>query len=225
MTMTRQDTATRRVTTGIVLAVGLFAGGDSYAHIYALARGHGQGIVSAALLPLAGDGVIAAASAVMLVASRQGRDIPLGARVLLLAGIAATAAANVAYGLPAGLTGALLSIWPVVAYVGCMELLAWMRANTQPKPTRAASVSTPADASVSADAPDDELKDRRQRKSRQPVAELLRAAGQAFPEAKAGNIPTLRTIQRQMGIGQAKAQQVQHAIKSGRVASAGAFSG
>src|SRR5260370_42655664 len=108
--MTRQDTATRRVTTAIVLAVGLFAGGDSYAHIYALARGHGQGIVSAALLPLAGDGVIAAASAVMLVASRQGRDIPLRARGLLLAGIAATAGPNGAYGLPAGLAGPLLSI-------------------------------------------------------------------------------------------------------------------
>src|SRR5580704_11172874 len=87
-TMTRNDTATRRVTTGIVLAVGLFAGGDSYAHIYSLARDHGQDIASAALLPLAGDGVIAAASAVMLVASRQGRDVPLLARVVLLAGIA-----------------------------------------------------------------------------------------------------------------------------------------
>jgi Protein of unknown function (DUF2637) len=89
--MTRNDTATRRVTTGIVLAVGLFAGGDSYAHIFDLAREHGQNLTSAALLPLAGDGVVAAASAVLLVASRQGRDVPLRARVLLLAGIAATA--------------------------------------------------------------------------------------------------------------------------------------
>src|SRR5260370_22916747 len=112
--MTRQDTATRRVTTAIVLAVGLFAGGDSYAHIYALARGHGQGIVSAALLPLAGDGVIAAASAVLLVASRQGRDIPLRAKVLLLAGVAAPAAAHLAHGPPARLAGAPLSLLPAV---------------------------------------------------------------------------------------------------------------
>jgi len=35
--MTANDTATRRVTTGIVLAVGLFAGSDSYSHIYTLA--------------------------------------------------------------------------------------------------------------------------------------------------------------------------------------------
>src|ERR1700683_5644686 len=92
--MTRQDTGTRRVTTAIVLAVGLFAGGDSYAHIFSLARSHGQDVLTAALLPLAGDGLIAAASAVMLVASRQGRGIPLRARVLLLGGIAATVAAQ-----------------------------------------------------------------------------------------------------------------------------------
>ena len=72
--MTANDTATRRVTTEIVLAVGLFAGSDSYFHIYTLARDHGQAIASAALLPLAGDGLIAAASSAMLVASRQGRD-------------------------------------------------------------------------------------------------------------------------------------------------------
>ena len=128
--MTANDTATRRVTTGIVLAVGLFAGSDSYSHIYTLARDHGQDIASAALLPLAGDGLIAAASSAMLVASRQGRDVPVLARVMLLAGIGATIAANVGYGLHAGLTGALLSVWPVAAYVGCMELLTWMRRNT-----------------------------------------------------------------------------------------------
>ena len=49
---------------------------------------------------------------------------------MLLAGIGATIAANVGYGLHAGLTGALLSVWPVAAYVGCMELLAWIRRNT-----------------------------------------------------------------------------------------------
>ena len=90
--MTANDTATRRVTTGIVLAVGLFVGSDSYSHIYTLARDHGQAIVSAALLPLAGDGLIAAASSAMLVASRQGRDVPVLARVMLLAGIGATLA-------------------------------------------------------------------------------------------------------------------------------------
>lgn len=71
------DTATCRVTTAIVLAVGLFAGADSYSHTYSLATRNGQGAVSAALLPLAGDGLVVVASMVMLVASRTGR-VPCG---------------------------------------------------------------------------------------------------------------------------------------------------
>jgi hypothetical protein len=69
--MTANGTATRRVTTGIVLAVGLFAGSDSYSHIYTLARDHGQAIASAALVPLAGDGLIAA----LLAACTAGKTI------------------------------------------------------------------------------------------------------------------------------------------------------
>ena len=199
--MTANDTATRRVTTGIVLAVGLFAGSDSYSHIYTLARYHGQAIVSAALLPLAGDGLIAAASSAMLVASRQGRDIPALARIMLLAGIGATIAANVGYGLHAGITGALLSVWPVAAYVGCMELLTWMRSNTGMPP-----VARPASEDASADAPDELA---RRRYSRNQAPGLLAVAEQAFPAAGAGNVPSLREIQRVLRIGQGKAQQVQ----------------
>ena len=201
MTKTANDTATRRVTTGIVVAVGLVAGSDSYSHIYTLARDHGQAIASAALLPLAGDGLIAAASSAMLVASRQGRDVPVLARVMLLAGIGATIAANVGYGLHAGLTGALLSVWPVAAYVGCMELLTWMRRNTGMHPA-----ARPASADAAADAPD-ELARRRDSRTQPPG--LLDAAGQAFPGAGAGNVPSLREIQRALRIGQGKAQQVQ----------------
>lgn len=197
--MTANDTATRRVTTGIVLAVGLFAGSDSYSHIYTLARDHGQGIVSAALLPLAGDGLIAAASSAMLVASRQGRDVPVLARVMLLAGIGATIAANVGYGLDAGTTGALLSVWPVAAYVGCMELLTWMRRNTGMRPQPGIASGDAAE-----DAPDELA---RRRHSGAPG--LLAAAEEAFPAAGAGNVPSLREIQRELHIGQGKAQQVQ----------------
>jgi len=209
VTKTANDTATRRVTTGIVLAVGLFAGSDSYSHIYTLARDNGQAIASAALLPLAGDGLIAAASSAMLVASRQGRDVPALARVMLMAGIGATIAANVGYGLHAGLTGALLSVWPVAAYVGCMELLTWMRRNTGMHPQ-------PGIASVdaAADAPDELA---RRRHSRAPG--LLAAAEEAFPTAGPGNVPSLREIQRELHIGQGKAQRVQ-AHLAGRHANA-----
>jgi len=187
--MNRNDQATRRTTTAIVVAVVLFAAGDSYSHIYDLARAHGQNMVSAGLLPLAGDGLIAAASSAILAAARAGKPVPLRARLLLFLGIGATIAANVAYGLPEGLTGALLSVWPVAAYCGCLELLAWMREHlgVQPKkasaPAKTASVAASETASgeTETDAPEDELQDRRERKTRQPLTELLALAEQAFP--------------------------------------------
>jgi hypothetical protein len=74
-------------------------------------------------------------------------------------------------------------VWAVAAYVGCMELLTWMRENLgmQSRQTSAVARTASASASVSTDAPDDELRDRRERKARQPVAELLALAEQAFP--------------------------------------------
>jgi len=213
------DQATRRATTGIVAAVALFAAGDSYSHIYDLARQHHQGVVSVALLPLAGDGLIAAASSAMLAAARNGKMVPARARVLLFAGIAATIAANVAHGLPDGLTGALLSVWPVACYVGCMELLTWMREHlgASARPTVASARTRRPDASEArkTDALADDLKDRRERKTRQPVSELLGRAEAAFPGGlvpagpKAGKLASLRDIQDALSIGQPKAQQVQ----------------
>ena len=93
--------------------------GDSYTHIFDLARAHGQDILSAALLPLAGDGVISHGVAVLLVASRQGRGIPLRARVLLLGRRSRPPQRPTSpTGCRSGPTGALLSIWPVVALPG-----------------------------------------------------------------------------------------------------------
>lgn len=91
--MNRTDrAATTRVVTWIVAAVALFAAGDSYVHIFDLAREHGPGgvpgVISAALLPLAGDGVVAAASAAMLAAARNRKTVPLRARLTLVAGLA-----------------------------------------------------------------------------------------------------------------------------------------
>jgi uncharacterized protein DUF2637 len=208
--MTRSDHATRRITTCIVAAVALFAAGDSYSHIYDLARQHGQGVASAALLPLAGDGLIAAASSAMLAAARAQRPVPLRARILLLLGIGATIAANVAYGLPDGLTGALLSVWPVAAYVGCVEILSWMQEHlgtTRSASARKTAVA-PADAgSAKPDAPP--------RKPRTPVPDLLRTAEVRFPDTAAGGkIPPLRVIQGELGVGQPRAQQIQRHLLS-----------
>ena len=213
----RQDAGTRRTTTAIVAAVALFAAGDSFTHIYDLARAHGQGAVSAALLPLAGDGLIAAASSAMLAAARSGMAVPARARVLLIGGIAATIAANVAYGLPSGVTNALLSVWPVACYVGCVEILSWMRQNlgasARPRTastTRTVPGASAASGSPDADGPQDELRDRRERKTRQPVGELLALAEKMFPGGMNDGKPaSLRDIQGALSVGQGKAQVVQ----------------
>lgn len=219
--MNRSDETTRRATTALVAAVGLFAGGDSYTHIYSLARQY-QGEVSAALLPLAGDGLVIASSWVMLAAAKQGTQIPARARITFWAGVAATVAANGAFGYSHGITAALLSLWPVLAYLGCMEMLTWLQANLgmqpvkQPRRTRAASGLADADA-PGLPQPDagDELKDRRDLKEHQSLAELLAAAEKRFPDFRtAGKMPTLRAIQTALSVGQPKAYDVQNHFRA-----------
>jgi hypothetical protein len=53
----------------------------------------------------------------MLLEARSGRTAPVLARVMLGLGVAATVAANVAYGAAHGLTGAAISAWPAIAFI------------------------------------------------------------------------------------------------------------
>jgi len=68
------------------------------------------------------DGLILAASLVLLHEARNGRDAPRLARLMLWLGIAATIGANIAYGAGYGLVGALISAWPAVAFIGSVEI-------------------------------------------------------------------------------------------------------
>jgi len=94
----------------------------SYSHIYGLGRVHGQDGTAARLLPLSVDGLILAASLVLLHEARNGRDAPALARLMLRPGISATIGANIAYGAGYGLLGALISAWPAVAFIGTVEI-------------------------------------------------------------------------------------------------------
>jgi hypothetical protein len=67
------------------------------------------------------DGLILAASLVLLHEARNGRDAPRLARVMLWLGISATVGANIAYGAGFGLLGAVISAWPAVAFIGSVE--------------------------------------------------------------------------------------------------------
>jgi hypothetical protein len=111
-----------RWTAAAVLLVAAIAAVVSFVHIEHLAVTHGQTQLAAYLLPVSVDGTVAAASLVMLRAARAGLGTPVLARAMLGLAVAATLAANVGYGLPYGLPGALLSGWPAVAFIGCAEM-------------------------------------------------------------------------------------------------------
>ena len=137
------DRLIRFCTAAVVTAVASFAAVVSYSHIYDLGRAHGQAGTAARLLPLSVDGLILAASLVMLHEARNRRPAPALARAILGLGVAATVAANVAYGAAFGWPGALISAWPAVAFIGAAEMaLGLVRRARQESP--AVPVAVPA---------------------------------------------------------------------------------
>ena len=113
-----------RITTALaVVAVAVVAAVISYQHAFELVRSHGESGVTARLLPFTVDGLIWAASMVVLDASRRGQPVPRLAAWSLGTGIVATVGANLAHGVGHGPVGALVSAWPALPLVGSFELL------------------------------------------------------------------------------------------------------
>ena len=125
-----------RITTALaVVAVAGVAAIISYQHAYELVTTHGETGLTAHLLPFTVDGLIWAASMVVLDASRQNHPAPLLAKWGLAIGIVATIGANLAHGLNHGPIGALVSAWPALALVGSFELLMLLvRVHHQARP-------------------------------------------------------------------------------------------
>jgi len=119
----RGDRAVRWCTVVAVLAVAGVAAYVSYWHAVEVVTHHGEPGVVGHLYPIVIDGIIIAASMVLLDAARHMDDAPPLAWLLLLAGIGVTLAANVTYGAQFGLAGSLWAAWPAAAFVGCYELL------------------------------------------------------------------------------------------------------
>jgi hypothetical protein len=111
------------ITALAVAAVAAVAAVISYRHAYELVSTHGETGLTADLVPFTVDGLIVAASMLILDANRRGRPVPPLARWCLGAGIVATICANVAHGLGHGPVGALVSAWPALALAGSFELL------------------------------------------------------------------------------------------------------
>ena len=120
--------------TGVaVLVVAAIAAVVSFVHIEHLAISHGQSQLAGVLLPLSIDGTVAAASLVMLRAALGGLPTPALAQFMLGLSVMATLLANVGYGLPFGMTGALISGWPAIAFVGSVEMVIGMIRRTRPE--------------------------------------------------------------------------------------------
>lgn len=131
----RKPTADEVILAGeaaVVTAVASFGAVVSYTHIYTLARSHGQSALDARLLPLSVDGLILAASLVLLYEARKGRGQPVRAWFALSLGVAATLAANVLSGLPHGWMNAAISAWSPTAFVVAAELLMFMIHKARP---------------------------------------------------------------------------------------------
>ncbi len=130
-----------RITTALAVAtVAAVAAVISYRHAYELVSTHGETGVTARLLPFTVDGLILAASMLILDANRRHQPVPPLARWCLGAGILATIGANLAHGLGHGPIGALVSAWPALALAGSFELLMTLirtenRASATPDPS------------------------------------------------------------------------------------------
>jgi hypothetical protein len=183
-------TGLARATAAAVLLVASIAAVVSFVHIQRLAVTHGQTELAAYLLPVSVDGTVAAASLVMLRAARAGLGTPVLARTMLGLAVAATLAANVAYGVPYGLTGALLSGWPAVAFIGCAEMAIGMVRRQVYGSTSVLAVP----AALNGEA--------------HQAAELF------ADDIAAGRVPGIRAIRTGLHIGQDKASQVQAYLRT-----------
>jgi hypothetical protein len=117
------DWLTRWTAVAAVLAVAAVAGWVSYLHCVAVVSVNGEPGTVGRLYPVLIDGLIVAASMVLLDAAYHEETAPRLAWWLLAAGIGATVAVNVLSGVAHGPLGAIVAAWPAGAFVGCYELL------------------------------------------------------------------------------------------------------
>ena len=116
-----------RITTAFaVMAVAVVAAIISYQHAYELVRSHGESGVTARLLPFTVDGLIWAASMVVLDASRRNRPVPRLAAWSLEPGRGHRRHGQRQFGAwcrPRSGRCTVVNVWPALALVGSFELL------------------------------------------------------------------------------------------------------
>ena len=133
--MSAADRAIRVSTAVAVLGVAGIAAYVSYWHAFEVVRAHGESGITARLEPATIDGLVYSSSMVVLYAARHRLPVPGLARWLLVLGILATLAANVAHGWSHGPVGAAVAAWPAASLVGSYELLLWLIRTAAAGPT------------------------------------------------------------------------------------------
>lgn len=104
-----------------VLTVAGIAAVISYEHLYHIAVTHGETRLDSMLIPLSIDGTVVTASMLMLRAARAGHPVPALVRLMLVAAIAMTVAANVAFGWSFAAWGVAMAGWPAAAFLANAE--------------------------------------------------------------------------------------------------------
>ena len=211
------DRVIRLTAYAAVLAVASVAAWISYRHAVAVVTAHGEAGAVGHWYPVVIDGLIVAASMVLLDAARHEDTAPRLAWLMLGAGIAATLAVNVLAGLPSGWLAALVATWPALAFVGCYELVMMLvRAGARREPATAAlanvaSTDAARDAATTG-APEpvtDPAAIRAQLNGHAAKAEKLFAA-----DVTAGKVPGRRRVMAALKVGDAKARLVQQHLRN-----------
>jgi len=109
-----------------VAQVAVVAFSGSWQHQYELSIHLGQAHWVAGMQPLSVEGLIASATLVIWYAARYGHGVPLGAYLVLAAGVGQTVLMNVGADYRWPWLGPEISMWPAVAFVAAYEMAVWL---------------------------------------------------------------------------------------------------
>lgn len=215
----------RATTTAVVVLLAAVAAVVSYRHILEVVAEHGESGFTAYLVPLCIDGLLVAASLVLLDSARRGLPRHWLSWVALAVGIALTLGANVLHGLKFGLIGAITSGLPAVTLTIAFELLMVMiRRGAVPVPEVVdevlveglGDVAEPGTASVAGDEPVVEPVPALPAPLPAPTPVLTPAPDDLFPVAaerfaavlSEGKVPALKRIKEELKVGQPRAARI-----------------
>jgi hypothetical protein len=203
--MNRADKWITGSAVAVVAAVAGTAGWVSYQHALEVVRLAGETGPAAYAYPVFIDGLVYMSSMVLLSATRRSGNAPALAWWSLATGIALTLAANVYEGTGHGVLGGLAGALPAVALVLSYELLMWLIRRPRPAGQPTASAPAALAPAASARAPN--------------VPSSVNGHGHAALELygaglAAGEVPSMRRIQREMHVGQQRATAIRAHLKT-----------